>query len=109
MVSVAKASKHKTSIGGRKYALRRRNESGVAQAEVIGIGRPPVDDGDDRALLVPLVVDGEIDASCTGPAAVLAAKARHRASFAELPPVAHRLQRGEPAIPTEYEQEEAVA
>ena len=31
---------------------------GVAEAEVIGIGDPARDDGDDRPLLVPLVRDG---------------------------------------------------
>src|SRR5690606_25233019 len=31
--AVAKASRDKTSVGGRKYALRRRNSVGVAQAE----------------------------------------------------------------------------
>ena len=55
MVGVAKKSKDKISIGGRKYALRRRNARGVAEAEVVGIGEPPVDDGDDRSLIVPLV------------------------------------------------------
>ncbi|GMA85890.1 hypothetical protein GCM10025868_11400 [Angustibacter aerolatus] len=34
-----------------------------------------------------------------------AARDRHRASLAELPPSARRLSRGEPAIPTRYEQE----
>ena len=48
------------SVGGRKYALRRRSADGVAEAEVIGIGDPPVDDGDDRPLLVPLVSGGEV-------------------------------------------------
>ena len=39
MVSVAKKSVDKISIGGRKYALRRlRRPTGVAEAEVIGIG-----------------------------------------------------------------------
>ena len=58
MVSVAKKSTDKISIGGRKYALRRRSADGVAEAEVVGIGEPPVDDGDDRSLLVPLVRGG---------------------------------------------------
>ena len=39
MVSVAKRSTDKASVGGRKYALRRRSPAGTAQAEVIGIGR----------------------------------------------------------------------
>ena len=59
MVSVAKKSTDKISIGGRKYALRRRSPAGVAEAEVVGVGEPPVDDGDDRSLMVPLVRDGE--------------------------------------------------
>ena len=67
MRSVAKASKDKVSVGGRKWALRRRDAGGTATEEVIGIGRPPADDGDDRALLVPLVVDGEVVAEHVGP------------------------------------------
>src|SRR5215207_7194280 len=38
MVSVAKESKDKRSVGGRKYALRRRSSDGVAEYEVIGVG-----------------------------------------------------------------------
>ncbi|QGN56833.1 nicotinate phosphoribosyltransferase [Nostocoides sp. HKS02] len=98
MVGVAKRSKDKASVAGRKYALRRRGPGGVAEAEVVGIGEPPHDDGDDRSLLVPLMRDGRV----VDPAAlsVQAARERHAASVAELPAVAHRLQRGEPAIPT---------
>ncbi len=100
MVGVAKRSKDKVSVGGRKYALRRRNARGIAEVEVIGIGHPPVDDGDDRELLVPLMTDGVV----ADPTAidVEAARARHTASRAELPATARRLQRGEPAIPTTY-------
>jgi nicotinate phosphoribosyltransferase len=96
MVSVAKKSADKISIGGRKYALRRRSPSGVAQAEVIGIGDPPVDDGDDRALLVPLVREGEV----VGREPLAQARARHTASRAELPLSAQQMSRGEPVIPT---------
>ena len=101
MVSVAKKSKDKQSVGGRKYALRRLNAKGCAEAEVIGLGETPADDGDDRPLLVPLVRGGEVVGreSCT----IEAARARHEASRAELPPAAHRLQRGEPAVPTLFE------
>ncbi|CCH78768.1 Nicotinate phosphoribosyltransferase pncB1 [Nostocoides japonicum T1-X7] len=108
MVSVAKVSKDKRSVGGRKWALRRRNGNGTAEAEVIGIGALPEDDGDDRPLLVDLVRDGEIvgaspDAVPDGHRRVLdAARARHEASVAELPRSAHQLSRGEPAIPTVY-------
>jgi nicotinate phosphoribosyltransferase len=101
LVGVEKKSKDKQSVGGRKYALRRRNARGVAEAEVIGIGEPPVDDGDDRSLLVPLVRAGEV----VDPEALSLEKARtrHTESRAELPAAARRLQRGEPAIPTIYE------
>ena len=100
MVGVAKKSKDKASVAGRKYALRRRNVRGIAEAEVIGIGQPPVDDGDDRALLVPLMADGRVmdDAAVD----LEAARTRHTTSRAELPAAARRLQRGEPAIPTTY-------
>ncbi|GAB2675024.1 nicotinate phosphoribosyltransferase [Thalassiella azotivora] len=108
MVSVAKASASKTSVGGRKYALRRRDARGTATAEVVGIGRPPADDGDDRELLVPLVTDGQVDEGRTGRQGLQRARERHRASFAELPPFAHRLAKGEACIPTVYEQQEAA-
>nr|WP_281380972.1 nicotinate phosphoribosyltransferase [Nocardioides panaciterrulae] len=96
MVSVAKQSKDKASIGGRKYALRRRDPRGVAEAEVVGIGEPPVDDGDDRPLLVPLVRDGEI----VGREPLQQARARHERSRAELPVAAQSLSRGEPVLET---------
>ena len=98
MVSVAKKSKDKISIGGRKYALRRRDSHGVAEAEVVGIGQPPVDDGDDRALLVPLVLDGKV----VGREDLATIRARHVASRDELPMRARQLSRGEPVIPTEH-------
>jgi nicotinate phosphoribosyltransferase len=101
LVGVAKKSKDKQSVAGRKYALRRRNGRGVAEAELIGIGEAPVDDGNDRALLVPLMAGGEVvDRAAL---ALDVARARHAASRAELPAAAHRLQRGEPAIPTVFE------
>jgi nicotinate phosphoribosyltransferase len=96
MVSVAKRSRDKTSIGGRKWALRRRGPDGIAQAEVVGIGHAPVDDGDDRALLRRLVAAGEP----VGAEPLDRARDRHAASLTELPPTARQLSRGEPAIPT---------
>ena len=102
MVGVAKLSANKMSVAGRKYALRRRDVRGIAEAEVIGIGEPPANDGDDRSLLVALVTGGEV---VDGAAMSLeAARVRHRESLAELPAEAHRLQRGEPVIPTELRQ-----
>lgn len=103
-VSVAKAAKNKASVGGRKYALRRLNERGTATAELVGIGHQPENDGNDRPLLVQLVADGEILPGWTGPEAVTRARERHAASLAEMPPAVNRLQRGEPVIPTLYEE-----
>jgi nicotinate phosphoribosyltransferase len=98
MVNVAKKSKDKISIGGRKFALRRRSPAGVAQAEVVGIGQPPVDDGDDRSLIVPLVRDGEV----VGREGLATIRDRHAASREELPLTARQMSRGEPCIPTEH-------
>ena len=96
LVSVAKKSKDKISIGGRKYALRRRNPRGVAEAEVVGVGNRPVDDGDDRELLVQLVRGGEV----VGREPLDDARERHRRSRDELPAQARRLSDGEPVIET---------
>jgi nicotinate phosphoribosyltransferase len=100
LVPVAKRSVDKVSMGGRKYALRRRSPDGVAEAEVIGVGAPPDDappDGrDDRPLLVPLVRDGEI----VGREPLTAARDRHAAAVAELPIAVQSMMRGEPVIPT---------
>ena len=98
MVSVAKRSQDKISIGGRKYALRQLDGPGVAEAEVVGIGSPPRDDGDDRELLVPLVRAGTV----VGRESLETSRERHAASRAELPLEARQLSRGEPVIPTRH-------
>jgi nicotinate phosphoribosyltransferase len=103
MVPVAKKSKDKISVGGRKYALRRRTASGRAQAEVIGIGEPPADDGDDRSLLVELVRDGKR----VHDEPLDAARERLRSALEELPLSAMQLSRGEPAIDTVFEEDKA--
>ncbi|WP_415141972.1 nicotinate phosphoribosyltransferase [Nocardioides sp.] len=99
MVPVAKRSTEKTSVGGRKYALRRRDPAGVAEAEVIGIGAEPATDDTDRPLLVPLVRGGEV----VGRESLQAARDRHAAAIAELPLAAHSLIKADPAIPTLFE------
>ncbi|HET9499224.1 MAG TPA: nicotinate phosphoribosyltransferase [Marmoricola sp.] len=98
MVDVAKKSKDKISVGGRKYALRRLDRNGRAEAEVIGIGAEPVDDGNDRSLLVRLVSGGEV----VHAEEVHAARERHLARREELPLKARQLQKGAPVIPTEH-------
>ncbi len=97
LVDVAKKSTDKVSVGGRKYALRRMSARGVAEAEVVGIGRPPVDDGDDPPLLVPLVREGVV----VGREDLATGRARHEESRGRLPLPARQLSRGEPVIPTE--------
>lgn len=104
LVDVAKLSKDKASVGGRKFALRRIDASGLAEAEVIGIGEAPRRDENDRELLVQLVRDGEVIV----PTDPMNARARHTAAIAELPPRATRLSRGEPVIPTVLVDEEPV-
>jgi nicotinate phosphoribosyltransferase len=99
IVGVAKKSKDKISIGGRKYALRRLSPDGTAQAEVIGIGHAVTNDGDDRALLVPLVTKGEV----VGREPLEDARERHLRSRTELPLVARQLSKGEPVIETRFE------
>ncbi len=105
LVSVAKKSKDKASVGGRKYALRRRDAAGVARAEVIGIGHHPADDGQgvgdlaDRSLLVPLVSRGEI----VGREPLASSRQRHLDARAELPVQAQQLSRGEPVLPTIFD------
>lgn len=99
LVPVAKKSKDKISVGGRKYALRRRSDDGTAQIEVIGIGETPAADANDRALLVELVRGGKRVYQGT----LDDARARLRSSLAELPASATQLSAGGPAIDTVYE------
>jgi nicotinate phosphoribosyltransferase len=96
MVSVAKRSAAKISIGGRKFALRRLDPDGVAEAEVIGIGTPPENDGNDRALMVELVRSGAV----VGRRPLADARAHHAAARAELPWSVQQMSKGEPVIPT---------
>jgi nicotinate phosphoribosyltransferase len=98
LLGVAKRSSEKTSIGGRKWALRRIDPTGVAEAEEIGIDEKPTDDGNDRPLLRLLVDHGTI----VGRESLDDARERHRHAVAELPDNARQLSRGEPAIETTY-------
>ncbi|MBI0296823.1 nicotinate phosphoribosyltransferase [Streptomyces sp. PRKS01-29] len=98
LLPVAKKSMGaKTSVGGRKWAARRVDEHGVAEAEVIGTGEVPAELADHQ-LLVELVRGGEIVAR----EPLDAARDRHIAARAGLPLSATQLSRGEPVLPTEY-------
>ncbi|GAB3992617.1 nicotinate phosphoribosyltransferase [Nocardioides marmoraquaticus] len=94
--SVAKSSAGKISIGGRKYALRRRGDDGRASAEVIGVGRPDHDEASARPLLEPLVRGGEV----LRHEPLDAARARHERARQELPTIARQLSKGDPVIET---------
>ncbi|KUJ65045.1 nicotinate phosphoribosyltransferase [Streptomyces albus subsp. albus] len=87
----------KTSIGGRKWAARRLDAEGFAEAEVIGSGAVPAE-LQDRQLLVELVRGGET----VGREPLDAARDRHIRARAGLPPSATQLSRGEPVLATEY-------
>jgi len=95
---VAKRSVGKPGRGGRKWAVRHRDEDGTALSERISLS-PPDPGPRDRELLVPLVVAGEV----VGREGAEAARVRHREALAELPPYALQLSRGYPAIPTIFE------
>ncbi|MFE2340913.1 nicotinate phosphoribosyltransferase, partial [Streptomyces sp. NPDC059431] len=98
LASVAKKSSGgKTSIGGRKWAARRTDSEGVAEAEVLGTGPVPAALADSQ-LLVQLVKAGEVVAR----EPLEAARDRHREALAGLPLSATQLSRGEAVIPTEY-------
>lgn len=98
LISVAKKSAMKSTVGGRKYALRRRDAKGFAEAELVGIGAAPEGDGDDRPLLRELVTAGEV----VGREPLSAARERHEAAVHELPRDAFKMSRGEPCIPTYF-------
>ncbi|MEU5253274.1 nicotinate phosphoribosyltransferase [Streptomyces longwoodensis] len=100
LVPVAKKSSGgKTSIGGRKWAARRLDEDGVAEAEVVGTGPVPAELAG-RQLQVELIKGGEVLAR--EPLDVV--RDRHIAVRAGLPLSATQLSRGEPVLPTEYVQ-----
>jgi nicotinate phosphoribosyltransferase len=98
LVSVAKRSIDKVSVGGRKFALRRFDAARVAELELIGVGTPPAGDHNDRDLLVGLVRGGTI----VGQEDLAAARERHARSRSELPLEALKMSRGEPVIDTAY-------
>jgi nicotinate phosphoribosyltransferase len=92
---VAKQSVGKPSRGGRKWAVRQRDQAGIAAAELVSVV-PPEPSAAARELLRPLVRRGEI----VGREPLEQARQRHRESLAELPAHALQLSRGYPAIPT---------
>ncbi|MZD07845.1 nicotinate phosphoribosyltransferase [Streptomyces sp. SID5785] len=98
LVPVAKKSVGgKASVGGRKWAARRLDADGVAEAEVVGLGAVPAE-LEDRQLLVELVRGGEVLAR----EPLDTVRERHIAARDGLPLSATQLSKGEAVIPTEY-------
>ena len=97
---VSKQSAKKTNLGGKKQAFR-SHENNVATAELISATNPKISQGD-RTLLVDLIIDGQILPGLTGQAGVESARVHHAKVKAQLPATAHRLTKGEPAIPTKF-------
>ncbi|GAB3208325.1 nicotinate phosphoribosyltransferase [Marinactinospora thermotolerans] len=96
---VAKRSVGKPSRGGRKWGVRRFDDDGVATAEVVYDHEPDLGPLE-RPMLRKLVERGEI----VGREPLQAARERHARAVRELPVTAQQMSRGEPAIPTVFEQ-----
>jgi nicotinate phosphoribosyltransferase len=95
---VAKRSVGKPGRGGRKWAVRHRTGTGIAQTEQIHLA-PPMPSPSDRVLLRELVRGGTV----VGREPLPAARERHQTTLAELPGYALQLSRGYPAIPTVFD------
>jgi nicotinate phosphoribosyltransferase len=98
-VRVAKKSKDKVSVGGRKHAVRRHDADGIAVAEVVSSDPIAPRDGD-RNLVVPLVQAGVVCDDVTPVEALRRARARHEQVRTALPQEAWALSRGECALET---------
>jgi nicotinate phosphoribosyltransferase len=98
-VRVAKKSKDKVSVGGRKHAVRRHDADGIAVAEVVSSDPIAPRDGD-RDLVVPLVQAGVVCDDVTPAEALRRARAHHEQVRTALPQEAWALSRGECALET---------
>jgi nicotinate phosphoribosyltransferase len=96
---VEKRSVGKGSRGGRKWAARQLR-GGIATAEHVSVGDPPVTRDGERPLLVRVVSDGDVVMD----ADLETAREHCRKSLAELPPTAMQLSAGDPAIETWFEE-----
>ncbi|NYE49406.1 nicotinate phosphoribosyltransferase [Spinactinospora alkalitolerans] len=99
LAPVAKRSVGKPSRGGRKWGVRRFDDDGTASTELVYDHEPELGPLD-RPLLRRLVAGGEI----VGREPLSEARERHARAVKELPMAAQRMSRGEPAIPTSFEQ-----
>jgi nicotinate phosphoribosyltransferase len=100
--TVAKRSPGKRSIGGRKTAVRRYDDAGVAVTEHVTAGRPPADG---RRLQRRWWSNGQL-AVDAAELQTSVARERCAGSVAELPPDAVKLSPGDPALDVELEADE---
>jgi len=100
---VAKRSEDKTTHGGRKTAVRRHRSTGTATEEVVRSQGSPAPREGDRALQVPMVRAGRLLELPT----LEESRAHLMKMLTTLPWQGLALSRGEPAIPTTYEEPHA--
>ncbi len=94
---VAKRSEHKTTVGGRKTAVRRARATGTATEEVlVTLGEPELGEHD-RLLQVPLVRGGS---RVDGLPTLDRSRDHLRDALRTVPWEGLKLSRGEPALPT---------
>ena len=99
--SVAKRSEDKVTHGGRKTAVRRHRSTGTAVQEVLrSQGSPEARDGD-RPLQVAFLKGGELVADID---TLEQSRAHLKRVLTTVPWEGLKLSRGEPAIPTWYEE-----
>lgn len=101
-LAVSKQSAKKTNLGGRKHAARLYDYNQIAVVEQISSVAPKGSPPGNRELLVPLIVNGEIQPGVTGRIAVESARLLQAQSKKAMPASALRLTKGEPAIPTHF-------
>jgi nicotinate phosphoribosyltransferase len=101
-LAVSKQSAKKTNLGGRKHAIRLHDENQIAVAEQISSIAPKGSSFGDRELLIPLILNGQLQPDVTGRVAVEVARSLHAKSKKAMPSSALRLTKGDPAIPTQF-------
>jgi nicotinate phosphoribosyltransferase len=98
---VAKRSAAKESRGGRKAAIRRHKPTGTAVEEVVHLAaRQPAVGPHDRVLQVPMIRGGE---HVPGLPTLEESREHLRRALVSVPWEGLKLSRGEPAIPTVFE------
>jgi nicotinate phosphoribosyltransferase len=98
---VAKRSEHKASPGGRKTAVRRHRATGTATEEVVAAGGGPDQRPGDRPLQVALARGGR---PVEGVPPLDQSRQHLRQVMGTIPWTGMKLSRGEPAIPTTFEE-----